>query len=129
MYICNQGELFTNRLLTDAEKLAIIKYFNNDHALDIEDNENQSIISFEEYYSKHFDAQIKGLIEKGIPIISGTIEYWGDYEGKIYVRLNKNTGEVIVEEVDISEVGLMEASDEKLISILKDRGYTVTKIA
>ena len=50
------------------------------------------------------------------------VEYWGDYEGKYYINDNYK-----VEDVDIAQTGLYEATDEELIKILTERGYTVTK--
>jgi len=54
-------------------------------------------------------------------VLDGEVEYYGDYDGKIYIENN----EVI--DVDVTDIGLHEASDETLIQMLEDRGYTVTK--
>ena len=54
-------------------------------------------------------------------VCNGEVEYYGDYEGKIYVENNQ------VVDVGIEDTGLHEASDETLIRMLQDRGYTVTK--
>lgn len=54
-------------------------------------------------------------------VLDGEVEYYGDYDGKIYIENN----EVI--DVDVTDIGLHEASDETLIQILESRGYTVTK--
>lgn len=54
-------------------------------------------------------------------VCNGEVEYYGDYEGKIYVEHNQ------VIDVGIEDTGLHEASDETLIQILSERGYIVTK--
>ena len=54
-------------------------------------------------------------------VLDGAVEYYGDYDGKIYVENNQ------VIDVDVTDIGLHEASDETLIHMLEARGYTVTK--
>lgn len=54
-------------------------------------------------------------------VCNGEVEYYGDYEGKIYVEQNQ------VIDVGIEDTGLHEASDETLIQILSERGYIVTR--
>ncbi len=81
-------------------------------------------IELEEINAKDFDGDIYSLVDEIGPlgyVLNGTIEYWGDYEGKYYITDNE------CENVDISYTGLIEATDEELIEILEERGYAVTK--
>lgn len=130
MNITNTGSLFTSRELTEDEYKKIREICNDSIcvSIDLVDIHSEvTEICFDEYIDQNMEEAIKLMLKAGIPITDGEIRYWGDYEGKIYVRTNKNTGEVIIDTIDEQGIDLYEATDEKLIEILEERGYRVTK--
>lgn len=72
-----------------------------------------------------FDDDIQEMIDLLSPlgyVLNGEVQYYGDYEGKIYVENNKITLR------SIEDTGLYEASDAELIQMLNERGYDVIKV-
>ncbi len=127
MQIKNTGSLCTSRKITPEEYAKIHEICGDSYQLEVNTFETNTELDFEEYFDNEFEKTIRELIDAGIPIISGEIEYWGDYDGKIYVRLNKATNKVVIDTVDEQNIGLHEASDDTLIKMLEARGYRVTK--
>ena len=84
-------------------------------------------IEFEEHFAPELESDLnsalKGLSEFGISF-SGTIEYYGDYDGYILVD-DKNWAV----SMDKEEYGLQTAPTERLVDILESRGFGVVQCA
>lgn len=52
-------------------------------------------------------------------VVNGSVDYYGDYEGRLVVADNQVT------DMDIDSAIIADASDEALISELKQRGYEI----
>ena len=116
----NVGTLFCNHLITPEAKHII------DATLEIKDTcyTGGEMIEICGIQSYNFDLDIKVLIDNLKPlgyIINGMIEYYGDYDGRYDVKDN------VVTEIAREDFGLYDATDETLISMLEQRGYTVIK--
>lgn len=128
MHIANSGYIFTNKPLTE-EALQALKNqedFDNELLECLYGNYpgNADTFEIEEWYENCFEDQLEAMVAALAPlgyVLNGEIQYWGDYDGKIYVQNNK------VITVDIADTGLYEASDAELIQILEQRGYRVEK--
>lgn len=127
MKIINFGNLYTSRKITSEEYSKAHEICKNDNALYINTLDKITELMFDEYYDDSIENTIRELINAGIPIDSGELSYYGDCEGRIYVRKNKKTNEIIIDTVDVQDINLYEASDETLIKILTERGYRVSK--
>lgn len=127
MQMYGAGKIEFNKPLTK-EAAALVNDVANTSDIDwVEESLEEGDTEFEfndrnvkYFWDGEFDTFIAPLIPLGY-VANGTVEYWGDYEGKYYINDNK------VEDVDIAQTGLYEATDEELIEILTERGYTVTK--
>lgn len=117
MNIRNVGELEFNKELTEKYEKKVRE------ALEIEENideltvEEKSVI-FDDYPTSELDGIISEMIDAVKDagyIVNGTVRYYGDYFGKIYVEDNK------VISLDESETGFYEATEEELISMLKKK--------
>lgn len=77
---------------------------------------------FEEVRDGSFEEVLEEIVQKLKPlgyVFNGTVHYYGDYEGNIYVDDN------VVECVDIENIGLHDASSGTLAAALERRGYIV----
>ena len=117
MNIRNNGELEFNKELTEEYEKKVRE------ALEIEENideltvEEKSVI-FDDYPTSELDGIISEMIDAVKDagyIVNGTVRYYGDYYGKIYVEDNN------VISLDESETGFYEATEEELISMLKKK--------
>ncbi len=122
MTIINSGEVYANKPFTWEAKAEIATNKNIDP--DLLDYIDEDRIEIEEWYESCFEDELEALVNTLAPlgyILNGCIDYYGDYEGSIYVKQNEITS------VDVHDMGLYEATDETLINKLKERGYTILK--
>lgn len=119
MQIIHSGTLSFNKPLTREAAEIVNEILGEDVA-----QENDSCLDFDEWYENFFEDTIEQMIGALSPdgyVCDGTISYYGDYDGQIIVKDN------VVRSLDIQDVGLYNATDETLIRMLEERGYTVTK--
>lgn len=122
MTIINSGTVYANKPFTLEAKTEMAA--NKDIDSELLDCIWEDQLEIEEWYESCFEDELYALIATLAPlgyILNGCIDYFGDYEGRIYIADNKVTT------VDIANVGLHEASDDDLIAKLKERGYTILK--
>lgn len=122
MTIINSGTVYANKPFTWEAKTAIAA--NKDIDPDLLDCIDEDQLEIEEWYENCFEDELEALVATLAPlgyILNGCIDYFGDYEGRIYVKQNKITS------VDVHDMGLYEATDETLINTMKERGYTILK--
>jgi len=122
MTIMNSGTVYANKTLTPEafQLLETNRRFDKDLLKCMDEN----WLDVDEWYEVSFEDELWELIDVLAPlgyVFNGTIAYYGDYDGQIIVKDNA------VHCVDIEDVGLYNADDNKLISMLKERGYTVFK--
>lgn len=125
MQISGSGTIDLNQPLT-TEAVKLVKSVGEKEYLswtkDVSEGDWE--INLDDINAKCFDGEFLSIVEVLAPlgyILNGCVEYWGDYDGKYYITDNK------IENIDIAQTGLYEATDEELIEILTERGYTVTK--
>lgn len=123
MWVINTGGITANKPF-DAAALNVLEnecsWFDNKWLPEFGDIH----IEFEGVMDSAFDEVLEEIVQKLKPlgyVFNGEVQYYGDYEGKIYVENNKITLR------SIEDTGLYEACDAELIQMLKDRGYIVTK--
>lgn len=122
MTIINSGTVYANKPFTWEAKTEIAA--NKDIDPDLLDCIEEDQLEIEEWYENCFEDELEALVKTLAPlgyILNGCIDYFGDYEGRIYVKQNEITS------VDVHDMGLYEATDETLINTLKERGYTILK--
>lgn len=117
----NTGMISLNKELTE-EAITIINgiFDPNWGGVDIMPLE----IEFDDYSEKRISDALEDLVKDLAPlgyVLNGNVKYYGSWDGKCYVKEN------VVSYCDIEDVGLNEATDETLISMLQDRGYAVRK--
>lgn len=122
MTIINSGTVYANKPFTWQAKTEIAA--NKDIDPELLDCIEEDQLEIEEWYENCFEDELEALVNTLAPlgyVLNGCIDYYGDYEGSIYVEQNKITS------VDVHDMGLYKASDETLIAKLKERGYTILK--
>lgn len=122
MTIMNSGTVYANKPFT-AEALRMLdanKNFDHDLLECIDDD----YLDIDEWYESCFEDELCAMVETLTPlgyVFNGKVAYYGDYDGQIIVKDNN------VRCVDIEDVGLYNANDNTLISMLNERGYKVFK--
>ena len=122
MTIINSGTVYANKPFTWKAKTEIAA--NKDIDPELLDCIAEDQLEIEEWYENYFEDELEALVNTLAPlgyVLNGCIDYFGDYDGRIYVKDNEVTT------VDIADIGLHEASDDDLIARLKGRGYTILK--
>ena len=121
MYLAHSGTVELNQPLTKEAIDQIAKIDHLDGAFTQAEVGDDEFVAEEE--GRHFGENLNLVINALKPlgyIANGVVEYWGDYEGKLYVEDNE------VKDRDISQVGFYEATDEELVEALTQRVYKVT---
>lgn len=119
MQVMNTGTLYINKPLTRLYAEIVNEILGEYVA-----QETDALLDFEDWCEDIFEDPIEQIIAALAPagyVFNGTISYYGDYDGQIIVKDN------VVRSLDIQDVGLYNATDETLIRMLEERGYTVTK--
>lgn len=122
MTIINSGTVYANKPFTWQAKTEIAA--NKDIDPDLLDYIDDDRIEIDEWYEWCFEDELEALVKTLAPlgyILNGYIDYYGDFDGRIYVEQNQVTS------VDTHDMGLYGATDETLINKLKERGYTILK--
>jgi hypothetical protein len=120
MTIYNTGTLTTNKPFTE-EAANMIATVLRDESVP---SAGESLLFFDDYLEAYLDDVCKDIIQMLSPlgyILNGQVSYYGDWEGTLYITNNN------IESVAIEDTGLYEASDQTLITKLKERGYTILK--
>ncbi len=119
--VYNYGEISLSKSLTkeQADKVNAMLY---------EDlvTEGESKILFEEYSEKYLEDELSSIIKEvfvpsGI-IANGEVEYYGDFDGKIYVKDNE------VDSCDAEWIHFYEASLKELLDRCEESGYPVRAV-
>ena len=124
MTLYNSGEIDFNMPLNDVAIAAIQEFYAyaDDYGFDVGD----MTWYIEDEPGNNFEDDVHDMIDILAPldyVLNGEVQYYGDYNGKIYIENNKITLR------NIEDTGLYEADDLTLIEMLEERGYTVTKNA
>lgn len=125
VYINNQGSIELDKELTShdlSEVLTALRESGKKHddllkilTESLGDNE----IIFEDYYEAALEDYIEiiaGTLTKLGYEVSGVIEYYGDYDGKIFIEGDKVTV------LDVADCWKKTAPIEEIIEVLKQRG-------
>ena len=119
MSLMMYGTISANKTMT--EVIDIITDVLGNGGWYVHDNE----ICFHEFYGYRFEEYLDDLVNKLKPLgytLKGSVYSYGDYGDGRY-DLDGEEIEYIAEE----DFSLHDATDEQLIEILENRGYTVTK--
>lgn len=112
----NNGGVTFNRCITEAEAAVINRL---DFCTEAEADDDELLI--EDVYGD-IEPALRTLCEvMGEMIDDIAIDYFGDYDGGYRFVDGK------LKSLDKNDLGIIDASDEKLIDELKRRGYVVTK--
>lgn len=120
MQIINNGTIKANKDFGD-KQIEIIKnrlYGFGAEVSIIDTNE----IDFDNHYNTELSCDLVdlcGLLLKDGYTLNGRIEYYGDYEGVIFVKDN------VVYNLDIQDAWRLDATDKEIIDVLESRGYIV----
>ncbi len=121
MWIMNTGGITANKPFDDAALNVLenkCSLFDDEWLPEFGDMH----LVFEEVTDSAFEEVLDEIIQKLKPlgyVFNGTVHYYGDYEGNIYVDDN------IVECVDVENIGLHDTSSGTLAAALERRGYIV----
>ena len=119
MYIFNNGEIKTNKAITEEAKEIIESILGEENVCDV----GESTIYIDEYCKSDFETVIANVIEEiktlGY-VLNGNIDYFGEYDGRVVIEDNNVT--VMSED----ECVINDAGDQELITELESRGYEVT---
>lgn len=119
----NYGCIDLNKPITQevADIIEEVLYLKPDRDFNIGETE----ITIDDYQGWQLNSDIDELIDRIASfgyILNGVISYYGDDCDGRYDIINN-----VTEDIPKEEFALHDASDEELISILEDRGYTVIK--
>lgn len=123
MTIWNSGEIYANKDFTE-EALEILRDKATHIYPDYLPRVDEDSWVIDEYIASSIGDEIQEMIDLLAPlgyVFDGEVEYYGDFDGKIYVTNNT------IKDVDVKDIGLYDATDEELIQILEIRGYEVRK--
>lgn len=85
----------------------------------------ETTIEIENLYDREFKTACQHLVNALAPLgyeLNARIEYYGDYQGRIYIDKN------VVSEFDIADCWKHDVSDEVLIEILEKRNYDMSSV-
>lgn len=120
MQIINTGTIKANKKFED-KQMKIIESVLDEVGGDIEIYFNE--INFNDYYDAELSCALKDLcilLSKDGYVLNGCVEYYGDFDGKIFIKNNS------VKEYDIRDIWKYDATDEEIIKVLESRGYIIT---
>ena len=123
MYLCYDGEISLNKPL-DKEAITLLQ---NTKGITYEcfkeaEEGDESFSVNEGNAGSWLDGEVETVIEKLSPlgyILNGDLDRWGDYDGMMYITNNQ------MQEYDDEDKWVVEASDEELANVLRERGYQV----
>lgn len=121
MTIINYGIISSNLPFTEEAKQRLAE---SNIDADLLQCLGEDELYLENWYGSSIEDDLQFMTNALAPlgyVFNGDIHYYGDYDGKVYIKDN------VVTCVDEEDIGLYEAGDETLIQMLKERGYTVLK--
>ena len=131
IYINNQGTIESNKDFTVSHITDVLIAL-KEHAITdttllkiMIDAIDTCEISFEDYYEPHLEEIIEIIVDvltKDGYKLNGTIDYYGDYDGTIYVKDNKVTS------YDKEDRWQETATIEELLKVLKSRGVEIMTV-
>lgn len=120
MQIINNGTIKANKDFGD-KQIEIIKGRLYDFGTEVSIVDANEI-DFDNHYNTELSCDLVdlcGLLLKDGYTLNGRIEYYGDYEGVIFVKDN------VVYNLDIQDAWRLDATDKEIIDVLESRGYIV----
>lgn len=131
MYINNQGTIESNKPITVmhmTDVLVALKTHNINGTNLLKlliDSIDSTEIEFEDYYDPRLEDTLEIIVEalaKDGYKLNGTIDYYGDYDGTIFIKDNK------ISSYDKEDRWKETATVEELLEVLKSRGITIVSI-
>ena len=129
MYINNQGSIeLGDKELTShdlSEVLTVLRESDKKHDGIVKvlvDSLGNNEILFEDYYEPMLEDYIEIIADTLTKLgykVNGVINYYGDYDGKIFIECNKVTA------LDVADCWKKTATTDEIIEVLKQRGVEV----
>ena len=129
MYINNQGSIeLGDKELTShdlSEVLTVLRESDKKHDGIVKvlvDSLGNNEILFEDYYEPMLEDYIEIIADTLTKLgykVNGVINYYGDYDGKIFIEGNKVTA------LDVADCWKKTATTDEIIEVLKQRGVEV----
>lgn len=126
VYINNQGSIELDKELTSHDLSEVLTALresgkkNNDLTKILTESLGDNEIIFEDYYEPALEKYIEIIADTLTKLgyeVSGVVEYYGDYDGKIFIEGDKITV------LDVTDCWKKTAPTEEIIEVLKQRGW------